>query len=252
MKKATIATMSLAARSALVALALGFAAFPAQAHGIWFAQRSDDLALIYGEGGDDLNAAKRLPLVRQMTGYDASGKPLQTSLSAVGKLAVVDLGESPTVVAAVLENGIWTKSADGKWHKKPKGEVANAVRSSLNYKYAVHLLAPHKVPLAALPGHALQLLPQNDLPEMRGEPLRLKVLFQGKPLAGAPVVADFVNDPDAEPLRSGPDGIVEVAVRNQGLNVIAVHVETAPPDAQLTDEVEYIATLSFRLKHAPE
>ena len=252
MKKSTIATLSLAARSVLVVLALGFTAFPAQAHGIWFAQRSDDLALIYGEGGDDLNAAKRLPLVRQVTGYDASGKALRTSLSASGKLAVVDLRESPAVVAAVLDNGIWTKSADGKWHKKPKGEVANAVRSSLNYKYAVHLLAPLKAPLAALPGHQLQLLPQSDLPQLRGEILRLKVLFQGKPLAGAQVVADFVNDPDAEPLLSGPDGIVEVAVRNQGLNVIAVHVETPPPDAQLTDEVEHIATLSFRLKHAPE
>lgn len=245
--------LSIAARSVLVVLALGFTAFPAQAHGIWFAQRSDDLALIYGEGGDDLNAAKRLPLIRQMAGYDASGKALSTSLSAVGKLAVVDLRESPAVVAAVLDNGIWTKSADGKWYKKPKGEVPNAVRSSLNFKYAVHLLAPLKAPLAALPGHQLQLLlPQSDLPQLRGEILRLKVLFQGKPLAGAPVVADFVNDPDAEPVRSGPDGIVEVAVRNQGLNVIAVHVETPPPDAQLTDEVEYIATLSFRLQHAPE
>ena len=66
MKKSTIATLSLAARSVLVVLALGFTAFPAQAHGIWFAQRSDDLALIYGEGGDDLNAAKRLPLIRLM------------------------------------------------------------------------------------------------------------------------------------------------------------------------------------------
>lgn len=35
----------------------------ADAHGIWFAQRARQLALIYGVGADDLDAVKRLPLI---------------------------------------------------------------------------------------------------------------------------------------------------------------------------------------------
>ncbi|MBJ7375941.1 MAG: DUF4198 domain-containing protein, partial [Sphingobium sp.] len=33
-------------------------AMPASAHGIWFAQRARQLALIYGVGADDLDAVK--------------------------------------------------------------------------------------------------------------------------------------------------------------------------------------------------
>ena len=33
----------------------------AQAHGIWFAQRAKQLALIYGVGADDLDMVRRLP-----------------------------------------------------------------------------------------------------------------------------------------------------------------------------------------------
>ena len=50
------------------------------AHGIWFAQRAKQLALIYGVGADDLDSVKRLPLIRSVSGYDASWQPVKTSL----------------------------------------------------------------------------------------------------------------------------------------------------------------------------
>lgn len=229
------------------------ASMAAQAHGIWFAQRSGDLALIYGEGGDDLDAAKRLPLIKSIAGYDAAGRSVPTALEAAGKLALVDLREQPAVVAAVLDNGVWTKSADGQWLKKPKSEVAGAIASGHNFKYAVHLRAPLTQPLAALPGHALQIVPIDAaLPAMRGQPLRLRVLYRGKPAAGVPVLADFLNDPDGEPLLSAADGAVTLPVRNQGLNVIAAKHDAPSDDPAATDKVEHLATLSFRLAHAPE
>ncbi|WP_153112084.1 DUF4198 domain-containing protein [Propionivibrio limicola] len=227
-------------------------ALPSHAHGIWFAQRSADLALIYGEGGDDLDTVKRLPLIRRVDAYDANGSAVPTALTPVGKLAVVDLAASPAVVATVLDNGIWTKTADGKWHKKPKNDVANAAHSSQNFKYAVHVRSPLKTVFQALPGHDLQLMPLGTLPTQRGEKLALRVLFKGQPYAGAKIITDFVNDPDAEPLISDANGLVVVSVRNQGLNVIAAEIEVPPPDARLTDATEHVATLSFRLAHAPE
>lgn len=134
-------------RGAVAASLLWAASAAAQAHGIWFAQRSGDLALIYGEGGDDLDAAKRLPLIKAVAGYDAAGRPVQTALEAAGKLALVDLREQPAIVAAVLDNGIWTKAANGQWFKKPRGEVPGASASGHNFKYAVHLRAPLGRPL---------------------------------------------------------------------------------------------------------
>lgn len=222
------------------------------AHGLWFAQRSGDIALVYGEGGDDLDAAKRLPLIRHVAAYDHFGKSVSTSLTAQGKLVVADLSANPAILTAVLDNGIWTKTEDGLWHKKPKNELQNVSRSSQNFKYAVHLLKPHDTLLSKLPDQLLQLIPLSAIPLNRGEKLRLRILFDGKPFPGAKVVTDFVGDPDAPPLMSNTDGEVELIVRNQGLNVIVAEVETAPTDARLTESVSHVASLSFRIKHAGE
>lgn len=234
-------------------VALTGAAAMAQAHGIWFAQRSGEMALVYGEGGDDLDVVKRLPLLRAVAGYDAEGRPVRTAIEAVGRLALADLREQPAVLAVVLDNGIWTKAADGLWHKKRRSEVPGATYSGHHFKYAVHLRLPLARPLPVLPGHALQIVPVDAaLPTELGQPLRLRVLHDGKPAAGVAVLADFVNDPDAPPVATAADGTVTVRVRNQGLNVIAARLETPSGDPGSTDKVEHLATLSFRLAHAPE
>lgn len=224
----------------------------AHAHGIWFAQRSGELALIYGEGGDDLDMVKRLPLVRHVTGFDASGLPVRTGLSAVGKLVIADLQEEPTMIAAMVDNGIWTKSADGRWHKKRRDQVPDAASSSHNFKYAIHLLKPLKQQIPNLPEHRLQITPLAGIPASMGQPLRLQVLYRGKPAAGVEVLPDLLNDPDGRPFVSGADGIVTIQVRNQGLNVIAARLVVSSDDPAATEKIEHLATLSFRLAHAPE
>ena len=52
---------------ATLAAAAVLSSASAQAHGIWFAQRSGELALIYGEGADDLDMVKRQPLISAVT-----------------------------------------------------------------------------------------------------------------------------------------------------------------------------------------
>ncbi|MEC8228523.1 MAG: DUF4198 domain-containing protein, partial [Pseudomonadota bacterium] len=119
-------------------------------------------------------------------------------------------------------------------------------------KYAVHLRGPlRKVP--ALPTQVLQIVPVGDsFPLLLGEMQTYQVLHKGKPVAGALVKNDFVNDPDAEPVVSGKDGKVTFPIRNQGLNVV-VAVYDAPTDRpKIIDKYEYLATLSFVLPHAPE
>jgi nickel transport protein len=225
----------------------------AHAHGIWFAQRSNQLALIYGVGADDLDAVKRLSLVKSVAAYDSYGKAVPTSLAANGPLAVVDTANRPAIVTAVLDNGNWSKTADGKWLKMSKDQVPGAVLSERTFKYAVRLLAPLSAPLVAMPGQTLQIVPVDAaIPQHSGQPMKLRVLYQGKPAAGAHVLSDWVNDPDADPLKTAADGSVTVTVRNQGLNVIAAIVDAPPEDPAKSDKVEHLATLSFVLPHADE
>jgi nickel transport protein len=225
----------------------------AQAHGIWFAQRATQLALLYGIGADDLDSVKRLPLVKSIAGYDAEWKPIPTTLRIAGPLLLVDSESQPTVVAAVLFNGVWSKTPEGEWLKKGRDEVPNATVSEKNYKYAVRIVGPLSAPIPPLPGQTLQIVPVSaTLPEQMGKPLKLRVLFQGKPVAGARVMWDWLNDPDGKPVKTAADGTVTVKVRNQGLNVITAIFNGPSDEPTKADRMEHLATLSFVLPHAPE
>lgn len=244
------AAMGIAAAAGLTA---GVAVSAAQAHAIWFAPRATKTALIYGIGADDLDMVKRLGLVMRVDGYDAKLKPVPTELRADGPLAMVQSQADPAVLTAVMYNKTWSKPADGgEWIEGGRDIVPNAIVSEKNYKYTVFIRAPLAAPLPVFPDQVLQIMPVGKVPQKMGAPLRLKVLFHGKPAAGVKVLTDFINDPDAKPLKTGPDGTVTVKVRNQGLNVINA-VTTGPSDQPKTiDHIEYEATLSFALAHRPE
>lgn len=223
------------------------------AHGIWFAQRAKQLALIYGVGADDLDSVKRLPLIRDVSGYDARWQPVKTSLRVAGPLLLVDSEGETAAVAAILDNGIWSRTPGGEWVKKGRDEVKDATISEKTIKYAVHITGPLSTTLPPFEGHLLQVVPiQPTLPALLGQPIQLRVLFQGKPVAGARVLHDFVNDPDGKPVKTAADGTVTIKVRNQGLNVITAIFDGPSDDPSKVDKVEHLATLSFVLPHAPE
>jgi len=61
-----------------LSIAIGVLALTAtsvQAHGIWFAQRSGALAMIYGEGASDDAIVENMARVQHLAAYDASGTP---------------------------------------------------------------------------------------------------------------------------------------------------------------------------------
>ena len=238
---------------AMVLIAGWLAVTTAQAHGIWFAQRSTQLALIYGVGADDLDAVKRLPLIKSVTGYDAAGGAIPTRLRVAGPLLLVDSDSQPSVVAAVLFNGIWSKTPEGEWVKKGRDEVPKAITSEKNFKYAVHIIGNLSGPLPILPEQVLQIVPvEGKLPLEMGKSLTLRVLHRGKPVEGARVLTDFLNDPDATPLKTSADGRVTINVRNQGLNVVTAIWDGPTDEPTKSDKIEHLATLSFVLPHAPE
>lgn len=238
---------------ALAALAtISLMAVDANAHGIWFSQRATQLALIYGVGADDLDSVKRLPLVERIDGYDEAGEPVPTELRVAGPLLLVNSESPVSVVAAVLFNGIWSKRPDGEWLKKGRDEVPDATVSEKNYKYAVSISGPLLKPLGPLPGQTLQILPVGEIPALYDSPLTVRVLYQGKPVAGAQVLRDYVTDPDATPLETGADGTATFRVRNQGQNVITAIYKSEPDDRSKVDHLEHLATLTITLPHAPE
>lgn len=224
----------------------------AQAHGIWFAQRAKQLALIYGIGADDLDMVKRLPQVERITAYDADYNPINAVARVAGPIVLVDADAQPTLVAAVMPYGVWSRVGDGEWEKKTLAENPKATTSTRNVKYAVSIQGPLSKPIPALAGHALQIVPVGAIPATLGSPLTYLVLYDGKPLAGARMINDMVNDPDAKEVQTGADGTVTLPVRNQGLNVIRAVYEGPSDNPALYSQIEHTATLAFTLPHAPE
>ena len=244
-------TLGKLALAASVIAGLG-AATVAQAHGIWFAQRSNQLALIYGVGADDLDAVKRLPKVKTVAAYDENGKEVPTQLVPNGPLLVVNTDNQPAIVAAILDNGPWSKTPDGKWHNKGKDEVPDATISEHTVKYTVHLRRLN-VATPVLPAHKLQIVPLvKQLPEQMGQAITVRVLYDGKPVQGASVQPDYVTDPDSEPVKTAADGTATIKLRNQGLNVVVATFVAPPANPAKTNRDEHLATLSFVLPHLPE
>jgi uncharacterized GH25 family protein len=246
---------------AAVGLAGGVAASAAQAHAIWFASRGSShsvwsatrTALIYGIGADDLDMVERLNLVRNVSAYDAQMKPLPAELRAEGPVAVVQGADKASVITAVMYNKVWSKPpGGGDWVEGGRDVNPNAITSEKNWKYAVYVRGPISAPMPAFPDQVLQIVPVGAIPQTMGAPLKLRVLFKGKPAAGAALLTDFLGDPDARPLKTGADGTVTVKVRNQGLNVINAVLEGPSDEGKRIDHVEYEATLSFALAHRPE
>jgi nickel transport protein len=228
-------------------------AAPALAHGIWFAQRADRLALVYGDGAEDLDAVKRLPKITSVAGLSAEGAAVPVKLEPEGRLAFVNLEGRPAVLSATMDNGLWSRDAKGQWHGKGKDQVPDATISGRYFKYNTHLVTLPAGAMRAVPGLALQLVPVGaTFPRHIGEPLTVQVLFEGQPLAGAKVWRDVVTDPDGQPLLADAQGRVTLPVRNQGLNVVRAEHESASIDPGKTLNTHHFATLSFALDHEPE
>lgn len=246
MAKLKTLAWSAAAATAVLAPAL------AQAHGIWFAQRAKQIAIIYGIGADDLQSVKRLPGMENIQAWDADLNPVNAQLRTDGSLVVVDTDAPPSIVSAVLQNGTWTWLPDGEIVKKNKDEVPNGTKTETTIKYAVSIQGPLTKPLPLIPAQALQIVPVGKIPEKLGEPLTYRVTWKGKPVAGAGVINDMVNDPDAVEVKTKADGTVTFPVRNQGLNVIRAVYVTPTDNPAKTDSYEHTATLAFTLPHKPE
>lgn len=238
--------------SAVALVAMLAASTAVQAHGIWFAQRAKQLALIYGVGADDLDMVRRLPQVESITAYDAEFKPIKAAARVAGAIVVIDADAQPTLVAAVMPYGVWSRVGAAEFERKTLAEMPNATVSTKNIKYAVTIQGPLSKPIPALDGHALQIVPAGAIPENLGSPLTYRVLYKGAPVAGALLINDHVNDPDAKQVVTGSDGMVTMPVRNQGLNVIRAVYVSETDNAALYKQIEHTATLAFTLAHLPE
>lgn len=156
-----------------------------------------------------------------------------------------------TLLAARYDNGFWVKSADGLYRNATRRLVPDAADSMWSVKFAKALTGPG-APWEKVLGHTLEIVPLSDPDKAKpGQTLRLKVLFQGKPLSGVDVErgdgVTVVAENDIPRFATDADGIASIPIVKAGQHLLVIDYRVSPsatPDQANADL--FNATLWFR------
>lgn len=187
----------------LATLALLAPLSAARAHTAWIEAAGDGYVVRFGghEGKTEPYAADK---VKSVQAVDAQGRALTVSARAGDDGVRLTVAGAPAVLALHFDNGIWSRAPGGRSQPLPLDAHPGATQATHAVKYAktiVQWTAAAAQPL----GQPFELLPLQSQPPRAGQPLRLRVLVDGKPAAGIAVGRDE-NDP--QPARSDADGVV--------------------------------------------
>ena len=159
------------------------------------------------------------------------------------------------MLAARYDNGFWVKTADGLYRNATRRLVPDAVESLWSSKFAKALTGPD-APWQKTLGHDLEIVPLSDPDKAKpGQTLRLKVLFQGKPLSGVDVErgdgVTAVPEKDIPRFATDAEGIASIPLVKAGPHLLAIDYKVTPsatPDQANSDL--FNATLWFSIPHA--
>jgi nickel transport protein len=225
----------------LLVLAIALAAGHARAHDLWLEKENGDLRLYYGHKysahGGAAFVEYQVEWVREALCFDATGAsvPFQSEETYPYRM------RGACAAAHVsISSGYWTKTPYGT-QNVAKDEARMPVKSWLSYdsvKRIDHWTESLARPLA----RGLELTPLEDPLRLRkGEKLRLRVSFDGRPVGDADVAYD--GKPRGRP---GPDGGINIRLRHGGFQVIQASV-TRSIASEKADEVIHSTNLNFEL-----
>lgn len=222
-------------------LALVLSASTASAHGIWLAERCGETAIVFGHGAED--SPYDPASVERVEAVGRDGTTVKAEVRAERNHVVV-VGDADALVAD-FDGGFHSRGADGKWVAKTRVEVPGATDAVRAFKYAIHLTESH-TGLPRLPPQTLQIIPLSDPGHLpAGSKIRVRVIFQGRPLGGLFLIPDFVNAAQTTGPLTDFAGEAEVTLRNNGLNVIAAAYSVPLVGDPRAVRTSHFATLSF-------
>lgn len=206
----------------LAALLAALLAGQAQAHGLWTEQRRGNIETIYGHGAED-NAFKASKISGAWA-YGPGGKMIPVTVQRLDDHARLQPLKSPAVVAVALDNGAWSLTPDKQWINQGRSKVPNSIESLHTFKYSLAIYQ-EGAKLSKLDQLKMLILPEVDPLEVGpGKRLPVRVLVDGKPVAGVELIGDYRGAPHQVSAKTDAEGRAQVLVRNEGLNVISASI----------------------------
>ncbi|MEI6223861.1 MAG: DUF4198 domain-containing protein [Deltaproteobacteria bacterium] len=211
----------------------------ARAHDLWLEPQGDVLVLRSGHrGGEvlDLDASK-VKVIRCKRGEAPAREVRATSVTAPKELRTPS---GCDVASAFLDGGFWSLTPDGE-KNLPKDKVPDAVRSWQSKQFAKWIDA--RSPAAGAPlGDELEIVPVGELSKThQGDKATFRVLWQGKPVAGAILAIDHkpLGETDAA-------GECRVKVRAPDVESVSVTLQR-PLGTAAADRLTAEASLTFQV-----
>jgi len=227
----------------ILALSLLGTLHQASAHGLWTEERRGNIEVVYGHGAED--SKFKAEKISGAWAYDKGGKMIPVTVERLSDHARLVPLSKPAVMSVALNNGMWSQTADKKWTNEGRSKVPGAVTALQTFKYSLVIYEPG-VKLPNLKGLKLVIVPQADpLSVGPGKPLPVKVLLDGKPLAGIKLIGDYRSQPDVVSATTDAEGRATLVVRNEGLNIVAAETVVKVSGNPDIDEQGLFTSLTF-------
>ena len=159
-----------------------------------------------------------------------------------------DCGHS--LIAVSYDNGYWVKAPSGSYRNATLRSVPDAQDSLWSVKFA-KAIGGQGAPWETVLGTALEIVPQSDPAAAKpGDSLRVRVLFQGKPLASIAVERTDgvtpVKEEDIPRFMTDSDGVASVPIVGTGLHLLAIDYKVSPSGTPSHAKMDlYNTTLTF-------
>jgi uncharacterized GH25 family protein len=160
----------------------------ARAHDLWLEPQGEGLVLRCGHRGGEILAldASRVKVLLCRRGASPATDVRASATSGPKELRTPSRCDA---ASAFLDGGFWSLTPDGE-RNLPRNAVPDAVRSWQSRQFAKWIDV--RSPAAGSPlGAELEIVPVSDLSHVRqGDKATFRVLWQGKPVAGAVLAID--------------------------------------------------------------
>lgn len=226
---------------------------PAAAHDVWLeseAGTSPRIVVAYGHPGDrSLPDKARLYTLDLVSGAQPASLLGDLSARQEGAPVLVSTPISHkggAVVVARFDNGFWAQTPYGTKNTN-RLNAPDAQRSMWSQKFAKVLVAGDGADFTKPVGQRLEIVPLSDPFKLKaGEALRVRVMFEGKPLNGADVGVGDGQSKEESPskVKTDAEGVVSIALKAQGLSVLVVSHSALGSVPQLAANDALTATLS--------
>lgn len=210
------------------------------AHDIWVEERKGKFYVFYGhEGQIDPYDPTR---ITEWLAKDKKGRDVALKVTRQENGVYFQNPKSPFSLAVItFDNRYWVKTPQG-WKNMGKREAISkgmeVLESGRSLKYSKYIKTWERVAFQPV-GTPLEIVPLNN--PFRSDTLTIRVLLNGKPLAGAPVYLDASHQ---ESTKTDEEGSAVVQVK-KGLNIISVSTKV-PAERDPDGDLVYMrASLSF-------